>query len=92
MEDLQTVIVFQTSKGPRQLGGPGEPSVRIQQSCLGRMKAWLKLVVLVVRAEWPDFSVLQAYSVLGLSNQHKQPLRVADSEEMVTWEGHVHTR
>lgn len=65
---LSTVTHFQVNGMVRSLGGPGQVPDDVKSRCLSRMQAWAKLAAEVVRAEHPDFEVVQCFSVFSLKD------------------------
>ena len=45
---------------------------RIITRCLGRLSKWVQLAREVLRAEFPDFEVAQAFGALRLRTRHEQ--------------------
>ena len=50
----------------RSIGGPSSVSDELLERCLGRMAAWVRLAAATVRAEFPDWEVLNAFAVFSL--------------------------
>lgn len=54
------------------IGGKGCPSEALLQQCLRRFRNFVTLAVGVVRAEFPNFEVLQTFSIFHLGNRVTQ--------------------
>ena len=50
----------------RSVGGPSSVSDELLERCLGRMAAWVRLAAATVRAEFPDWEVLNAFAAFSL--------------------------
>ncbi len=58
------------------LGGPGKVSADLLDRCMARMANWTRLAKCVLRAEFPNFELLQAFGILCLHGS--KTLRHAD--------------
>ena len=73
MNSLRKVKTFTVNGHVHSVGSPSGPCCVVIERCLNRMRAWKILAMEVVTAEFPDFEVLQSFSVLTLSKRLSDP-------------------
>ena len=52
--------------GARSIGGPHAMTAAILTRCMEKMRCWVSLAHSVVRAEFPNFEILQAFAIFDL--------------------------
>ncbi len=70
IEFLQTAHVIRIKGANERTLGPG-PSDAVFASCLRRMKCWLALCRVVIRAEFPDFELTQSFAIFDLTKSNR---------------------
>jgi hypothetical protein len=63
LEALKHPVIVMVGGDPKTIGGRDAVRPEVVQRCLARMQAWTKLARLVIRAEFPDWEILSAFSV-----------------------------
>lgn len=63
---LKHPVVFQCGRGMKSLGSMSGVETATINTCLDRMRAWVKLAVAAIEAEFPHFEVMQAFDVFDL--------------------------
>jgi len=56
---LSTPMVWVIKDKRYSIGSEDGPNHCLKQSCLARMRCWLKLCVSTIQAEFPDFALIQ---------------------------------
>ena len=77
---LQRPRVVMLKGAAKVLGGPGAVSADIVRRCISRMANWVKLTMKTIQAEWPDFGLLNAFSILNLNYCSATPVKGANAQ------------
>ena len=72
-------LLKSASHQPKVLGGPGHPTAEVMSSCLARMACIAKLAIAAVRAEFPNFDIMSAFSLLALTKHRGKVMLVIQS-------------
>lgn len=80
VECLRSVRLIRLRDGSiTSLGGPGVPDAAVRQRCVARMRAWTKLATEIVKVEFPDYEIFQAFAALSLSKESQRGAPDAES-------------
>ena len=65
-------LLMFTKAGPRLLGGVGRLTEEIKTRCMQRLMSYVKLAIIVVRTEWPNYDLLTSFRIFNLAQRrHK---------------------
>ena len=68
LKNLRRPVVLFWHGQPKTIGGEGSATHEIMQRCRHRMLNWARLAKLVVKAEFPSFDVLVAFSAFNVAS------------------------
>ena len=64
---LRKETVIRVGQHFRSLGGDGTLPPQVVAECFSRMSQWVSLAEETLKAEWPSFEAIQAFSVFQLT-------------------------
>ena len=73
-------ILMPAAKTVRSVGGPNSPSESVINSCLQKMRKFLKCAVAVAQAEYPDFQLIATFRIFKISETATTPPDVENRE------------